>query len=169
VKSRQQAELSNDKLRLFIDNDSSVDADNVEVTVSFDGNWKCTPDSGWIRQMAGDFTVTENPIGIFLTNIFQTWKYPLPKNFLNSGNGEELPSILISQPVNPVGFSIMARAKHSPAIAAGMQIDFPTNFQFIINRPFWILGTNDGRGNVKVSISPEKFNELGQQGIISRK
>ena len=156
-------------LRLFIYNDSPVDADNPEVTVSFDGNWKCSPAPAWTSQMAGQFTVTENPIGVFSTNMFQSWGYALPSNVLLSGRGEELPPIAISQPLNPSGFSIMARAKHSPTMAVGLQIYFPTNFPFIINKPFLILATNDGRGNLTSSISSEKFNELGKQGIISRK
>jgi hypothetical protein len=166
---QRQSEQSICALRLFIENDSLVDADNPEVTVSVDGNWKCMPDSAWRQVVAEDYTVTKYSTGKFTTNKFQIWGYSLPSKELLSGNGEELPLIQISQPLNPSGFSLMVRAKKSPAIAIGLQIYFPTNFPFVINKPFLILGTNEGNGNGAIMISSEKFNELGRQGIISRK
>jgi hypothetical protein len=97
-----------------------------------------------------------------------SWTYNLPSALL-AGNGQELPSILISQLSVPTGLSIMARDKDSPAEVVGFNMWFPSDKRLEINKLFFALGKNDGHGEGHIFLSSEKLKELTEQKFISLK
>ena len=170
---QRQPEQSNTVLRLIIKNDSSVDAQSPEVTITFEQDWRCLPDSAWLREKrvsSGNFLVGETSPGVFSTNSLQRWLYPIPSEWLLRGNSDMLPPFQIAQLSYPSGIILMARSVGSPANAIGFNLLFPSqDAPFVVRKPFLMLATNMEHGQFKVSISPEKFNELVKLKFISPK
>ena len=108
---------SNLALRVFVQNDSSAFAENVEITFMATTNMPCTLDNGWFgEQMFDDAWAASISGGVRQTNAIQSWKYIAPYSVL-SGNGFEIPLVRLSS--SQIGewngaISLMARAKDSP-------------------------------------------------------
>lgn len=169
---QRQPEQSNAMLKLIVKNDSSVDAESPEVIIALEQDWRCLPDSDWLKEKrlnSCNFVVGEVSPGNFSTNSLQRWLFPLPSGWLLRGDSGVLPPFRIAQLSYPSGIIFMARSVDSPVNAIGFNLLFPSqDAPFVVRKPFLVPATNMG-GQFKVSISTEKFNELVKEKFISPK
>jgi hypothetical protein len=164
-----RSDQSNIDLNLFIKNDSSIAAEDLEITVKLDKRFNGVPNTDWIPNLTEDNRVIEDPPGVFTTNKLESWTY-FAQHSLLSRNGLLLPSIKIFQLSEHFGtVGILARTKDSPSEMISFNLWFPTNMPFVIRKPFFILGTNNAHGILTAWISPKKLNELAAQNFISPK
>ena len=144
---------SNVLLRVFVKNNSFVDAEAPIVTIGLSTNWNCSMHPDWEPQG------TTWGIG--------TWAYRLPSGWLLQGNRDELPPIKIAQLSTFNDFIIMGRAVGANAQSKGCLIWFsPTDIPYRVEKPFFMHGSNDSRNMLTFPTWQAQNSELTKNGFI---
>jgi hypothetical protein len=163
---------SNIVLQILVKNDTSeADAEYPEISFTADQSLNCSPSREWKNERSHSFNFIEIAPGIFKTNITERWEYSLPEDSLFRGEGKDLPLIAISPSAEEASVAIEARAKDSPAALVGFTMKFFSpphkGFGFVVLKPFFMTVKPWGHGRGGLFFSPEKIEELKEQGFIS--
>jgi hypothetical protein len=164
----------NIELSLHIINDSSNEGESVQVAIFMPTKLKCVPASGWIKRYNPAYTSGTNALGIYGTNLLQSWGFFVPEPIFPS-NGAAIYALLIplkKQTVTSCSMMIEFMAKDIPRSTLSFSLamipipkNLPPDVVNSLRKPF-VQQARMINGISENNLPYELLNEYKRENII---